>query len=106
MDKTIPHFRVSQKVKDIDQSTKNLVSGYLRIFNSESIIPIEICYICLLFYYIVPEYFVVYGEGIKIISSDDNNGRIDNIVQMSKKAPWFEWISVKGNVIINHTMDH
>ena len=90
-----------QKVGDIDQRTKDLVFGYVRIFNTDSIIPMEICYICLLFYYSIPEYFVQCGKEMEIISSDDNNGQINDLAQIKNdEEPW-QWISVHGNMIIN-----
>ena len=93
--------RLLQNVRDIDQRTKDLVFGYARMFNTDSIIPMEICYICLLFYYCIPEYFVQCGKEMEIISSDENNGKINDIAQIKNKEDRWSWIPIQGNMIIN-----
>ena len=42
----------SKTVKDVDHRWRDVVFGYIRLFNVEKMIPTDICYICLLFYHL------------------------------------------------------
>ena len=92
------------KVKEINEQTKNAVFGYIRLSYSQTIIPMEIQYICLLFYYLIPEQFIKCDSGLTTLSSDENAGRINDIAQMEKSeddATRWIWLLVQGNMIID-----
>ena len=95
-----------QLVKEIDERTKNLVYGYIRIYNQPSIaVPMEICYICLLFYYLIPEKFIKCDDGLNIKSSDKGENKEDDIGELQKipllKMGETKWLRVHGNMIID-----
>ena len=79
--------------------------GYIRIYNLQLIIPKEICYLCLLFYYLVDEQFVLADDELEIVSSDENHGKVKNIAKMKRvddDDPWiFKWMMIHGNLIID-----
>ena len=89
-----------QQLKDIDQRTKDLVLGCIRIFNLRTMIPKEICYLCILFYYLIVDRFVYCGESIEITSSDEKNRKISDIATITD-ASGYRWLYVHGNVMIN-----
>ena len=92
------------KVKDIDQRIKDLVFGYIRIFNPQSSIPVEICQICLLFYYLIPEQFIKYDEKYMNLTSSKDQGKVVDIAEMNENSDGeWAWISVHGNLIVNPT---
>ena len=61
----------------------------------------EICHICLLFYYLIPEQFILCGSGVQILSSDEDNDKIKDIAKVTKKKNDWKWILVHGNMIID-----
>ena len=90
-----------QTTKDIDQRTKDLVFGFIHLSNLQSTIPTEICYLCLLFYYLIPERFVLCGDGLQISSSDENNGKVDDIIKIVIETKSWKWVLAHANMIIN-----
>ena len=93
---------MEKELKEIDQASKDTVYGYIRIFNTETIIPMEICYLCLLFYYFIPEQFLKYGDNIDVSSSDASNGKSNDIANLDMRDS-NEWVYaiLYGNMIIN-----
>ena len=91
-----------QKVKRIDQRSKDLVFGYVHQLNPELIIP-EINYICLLYYYLIAERFILCTEKIKIFSSDENDEPKNDIFEWNNDCQNDDdqWTNIHGNVIIN-----
>ena len=91
-----------ETLKQVDERTKDIVFGYIRLSKTESMVPIEICYICLLFYHLISEQFIECGEKMRIISSNESKGKVNDIVEMkeAEDREW-AWITVHGNVIID-----
>ena len=94
---------MQQHIDTISQRTKDVVFGYIRISsNVDMIIPIEICYICLLFYYLVQEKFIECGDEMEIISSDEENNKINDTAKVKKEVDGWRWIdAIHGNMMIN-----
>ena len=88
------------QVKDIDQRTKSIVSGYIRTSNVQSVIPEHICHICALFYYLIPDKFIKYGNQVKLLSSDETTGRINDIARIKHSSDHSRFQYVHGNVNI------
>ena len=91
-----------KQAKMIDQETKDLIFGYVRKANDSlsSTIPVMINYICLLYYYLVPEKFIKCSSECMQIASSENDGRTNDIVRMKDGCGWS---NMHGNVIINPT---
>eukprot|EP01084_Bolivina_argentea_P134831 237702_1 len=89
---------------NIDEKTKNIVFGFIRLSNPKIIIPVEICGICALFYYIkIIEKFNV-SVFNKISSSDKENNKIYDIVRIDlSNSSGYEkhWATVHADVIID-----
>ena len=84
------------KIRNIEQRTKDLVNGYIRECKIESMIK-EINYICLLFYYFIPERWIQCTSQLEIVSSDDNE-RDDIFVNIPNT---YGWSNAHGNVMID-----
>ena len=89
--------------EEIDEMSKLLVFGYIRLSNPQSIIPIDICYLCLLFYHLIPEQFIYFSKKLELSSSDEKNNKINDIVQIQAEQSSLNNLQVHGNVIINPT---
>ena len=89
-----------QKTKEIDQRTQDIVFGYIRAFNLQSIIPKDIFYLCLLFYYLIPEQFILADEELDIVSSDEDKSKIRNIAKLKRSLGW-KWMMIHGNLIVD-----
>ena len=92
---------LTNKIKDIDQRTKDLSVGYIRQ-STKSItwtaIPIRmINSICLMYYYVLMDKFVRWGKSIKLTSS---NGETNNIAT-STPSVGIHYGSSHGNIIID-----
>ena len=90
-----------KQAKMIDQGNKDLVFGYVRKVNDSlsSTIPIMINYICLLYYYLIPEKFIEFPpKYMQTTTSDEHNDSKDDIVTIIE---WCPWSNIHGNVIIN-----
>ena len=90
-----------QKCKSIDQISKHLTYGYIREATKNityTTIPIMIPYICLLYYYLVPEKFIK-GCGLQIYSSDKKDAHKSNVVKTCDRT--HVWHNAHGSVIIN-----
>ena len=98
-----------QQVKEIDERSKNLVCGYVRISNPIAIIPMDICYICLLFYYLIPEKFIKASDNLNIKSSDKDNNQEDDVAELqsipASELQGVSWLRVHGNMIIDPTLN-
>ena len=84
-------------IKWIDQRNKDLMFGFIREINElYTTIPMMINYICLLYYYLIPEKFIKCSSNLNITSSDSNKNDVVTICKYSS-----EWENMHGNVIIN-----
>ena len=91
-----------KQVKYIDQGAKDLVFGYARQLPLQMAISVMINYICLLYYYLVPEKFIYSESNMEISSSEESDGTKNDVVRILKcSADHPSFFNVHGNVIIN-----
>ena len=88
-----------REAKHIDQKTKNLVFGHIRLSNNELNIPMPIYYLCLLYYYLIPDKFIICDDGLNISSSNKNDKEMKDMINIPIRKDC--WMMAHGNMIIN-----
>ena len=86
-----------ERLKNADGISRNIVNGFIRKSYPQSIVPNEICHLCLQFYYEVSERFVECSKQTEIIT----DGCIARIKDTSVTA----WEVVQGNIIIDPSLN-
>ena len=103
-----------KRVKLIDQRNKDIIFGFIRKSNeamSNMTIPIMINYICLLYYYIIPEKFIRCPERMVISSSNENEIAKNDVATVIKYGHStipipHHFGNLHGNLIINPRENH
>ena len=60
-----------KKAKRAPQCIKDLIFGYIRRYETQTAVPNDICYLCIL-YYLMKDRFIKHGNLIDIQSSDSS----------------------------------
>lgn len=86
-----------KQVRNVNQRSKDLINGYIRLEYENSNIPIAINHICLI-YHLIKDGFGKHGERLKLSSS--NSGSTNYDVVETKSGDW-KWNTVYGTVDID-----
>ena len=87
---------LARKLKEADDETKDLVSGYVRRMQNlfkDKIIPKEVTNLCIIYYFIT-EFFAKYGDDMNVSTKDTKN----DLVSITPNS---RWNTAYGNIVID-----